>query len=70
MPLIAGMFSSIGPTGPWCGFAPESSARWYAFAAFFTRMANAHAEGPCTRANDCAKLSGSRFTTKLMLPCR
>ena len=70
MPRMAGMLSSIGPTGPWYGLAPSSSARLYAFAASFTRMANAHAEGPCTRANDCAKLSGSRFTMKLMRPWR
>ena len=70
MPSIAGMLSSIGPTLPWKGLAPRSMARWYAFAASFTRIANAHAEGPCTRAKDCAKLSGSRFTMKLIAPWR
>ena len=70
MPWIAGMLSSMGPTGPWWGRAPSSRARWYALAAFRTRMANAQADGPCTRAKDCAKLSGSRFTMKLTRPCR
>ena len=70
MPWIAGMLSSIGPTGPWWGLAPRASARCEAFAASFTRIAKAQADGPCTRAKDCAKLSGSRLTMKLTPPCR
>ena len=70
MPSIDGMLSSIGPAWPGPGFAPRSRARCQALAASFTRKAMAQTEGPCTRAKDWAKLSGSPFRMKFTSPWR
>ena len=70
MPLIAGMFSSIGPGRLGTPHAPCATAWLYAAAASPTRNAMAQMDGPCTRANDCANESGSALTMKLISPCR
>src|SRR5882757_9105393 len=70
MPLIAGMFSSIGPEPESKPQAPSSSARRYACAASVTRKAIAQIDGPCKRAKRCANESGSELMMKLMSPCR
>src|SRR5450631_4208270 len=70
MPLIAGMFNSIGPGRTSTPHAPCSTVLRYASAASLTRNAIAQIDGPCTRAKPCAKLSGSALTMKLTPPCR
>ena len=70
MPLIAGMFSSIGPERESKPQAPRSSARLYAAPASCTRNAIAQIDGPWIRAKRCANESGSAFTMKLTCPCR
>ena len=69
MPSIAGMLSSIGPTGLATGVAPRSQARLKAAAASRTRKAIAQAEGPCSCAKRWPKPSGSALMMKLMSPC-
>ena len=67
---MAGMFSSIGPTGPCTALAPRSTASFRALAASFTRNAMALAEGPWASRKAAAWPDGSMLRMKLMSPWR
>jgi hypothetical protein len=70
MPLMAGMFSSIGPAVDSTTQAPILRARVQAAAASFTRKAMAQTEGPCRRVKACGKPSLSALRMKFTSPWR